>query len=73
MRTLEEKMLAVAAWRSSELSQNEYCKTLGLKRTTFANWVSRNKRKKVASNFVRVTVPAVMSSKVIERLSPQTG
>lgn len=70
MRTLEEKMLAVEAWRSSGLSQNEYCKTLGLRRTTFANWVSRNKHKKVASNFVRVTVPAVMSSKVVEVVFP---
>ena len=29
MRTSEEKMLAVEAWRTSGLSQNEYCKTLG--------------------------------------------
>ncbi|WP_316824773.1 IS66 family insertion sequence element accessory protein TnpA [Pedobacter miscanthi] len=57
MRTSEEKMLAVEAWRTSGLSQNEYCKTLEVKRITFANWVSRNKRKKAAPNFVRVTHP----------------
>lgn len=70
MRTSEEKMLAVEAWRTSGLSQNEYCKTLGVKRTTFANWVSRNKRKKAVSNFIRVTVPPVISPSVIEVVYP---
>lgn len=39
MSTSEEKMLSIEAWRSSGLSQNKYCKALGIKRTTFANWV----------------------------------
>jgi len=70
MRTSEEKMLAVEAWRTSGLSQNEYCKTLGVKRTTFANWVSRNKRKKAVPNFVRVTLPPVALSTAIEVVYP---
>ena len=70
MRTSEEKMLAVEAWRTSVLSQNEYCKTLGVKRTTFANWVSRNKRKKAVSNFVRVTIPPVTISTAVEVVYP---
>ena len=63
-------MLAVEAWRTSGLSQNEYCKTLGVKRTTFANWVSRNKRKKAVSNFVRVTIPPVTISTAVEVVYP---
>jgi hypothetical protein len=70
MRTSEEKMLAVEAWRTSGLSQNEYCKTLGVKRTTFANWVSRNKRKKAVPNFVRVTIPPVTISTALEVVYP---
>ncbi|MCX2476710.1 IS66 family insertion sequence element accessory protein TnpB [Pedobacter sp. MC2016-05] len=70
MRTSEEKMLAVEAWRTSGLSQNEYCKTLGVKRTTFANWVSRNRRKKAVPNFVRVTIPPVTISTAVEVVYP---
>ena len=62
MKTSDEKMLVVEAWRTSGISQNEYCKTLGVKRTTFANWVSRNKRKKAVLNFVRVALPPVVLS-----------
>lgn len=70
MSTSEEKMLAVEAWRTSGLSQSEYCKTLGVKRTTFANWVSRNKRNESASNFIKVTVSPVISPSVIEVIYP---
>lgn len=70
MRTSEEKMLAVEAWRTSGLSQNEYCKTLRVQRTTFANWVSRNKRKKAVPNFVRIAIPPVTISTVVEVVYP---
>ncbi|UKT65959.1 IS66 family insertion sequence element accessory protein TnpA [Pedobacter mucosus] len=70
MRISEEKMLAVEAWRTSGLSQNEYCKTLGVKLTTFANWVSRNRRKKAIFNFVRVTIPPVTISTALEIVYP---
>lgn len=63
-------MLAVEAWLTSGLSQNEYCKTFGVKRTTFANWVSRNKRKKAVSNFARVTISPVTISTAVEVVYP---
>ena len=70
MKTSEEKMLAVEAWLKSGITQQEYCKTLGVKRTTFANWVSRNKRKKAVSNFLRVTIPPVTISTTVEVVYP---
>ena len=70
MKTTEEKMLAVEAWRVSGITQQEYCKTLGVKRTTFANWVSRNKRKKAVSNFVRVTATPVIIPTLIDIVYP---
>ncbi|TCC95397.1 hypothetical protein EZ449_21925, partial [Pedobacter frigidisoli] len=70
MKTSEEKMLAVEAWRVSGMTQQEYCKTLGVKRTTFANWVSRNKRKRAVSNFVRVTATTVITPTLIDVVYP---
>lgn len=69
MRTSEEKMLAVEAWLASGLTQREYCKTLGVKRTTFANWVGRNKRQKT-SGFVTLISPAMALQSIIEVVYP---
>ena len=70
MKTSEEKMLAAEAWHTSGLSQQEYCRTLGVKRTTFANWVSRNKRNKVVSNFVRISSTPVVSPALVDVIYP---
>mgnify|MGYP003521177764 CR=1 FL=1 len=69
MRTSEERMLAVEAWFTSGLTQNEYCKTLGVKRTTFANWVGDKQRQKV-SGFVRLAAPEVAFPSLIEVIYP---
>lgn len=70
MKTSEEKKLAVEAWLTSGITLQELCKTLGVKRTTFANWVSRNKRKKAVSNFIRVPATPVIIPKLIDVLYP---
>lgn len=62
-------MLSVETWRASGLTQNEYCMALGVKRTTFANWVGRNKRQKT-SGFVTLVPPAMVSQSIIEVVYP---
>jgi len=69
MKTREEKILAVEAWRASGLTQQDYCKTLGVKRTTFANWVGRNKREK-GSGFVTIVSPVMVAPSFIEVIYP---
>jgi predicted DNA-binding protein (UPF0251 family) len=45
MKKAEQMHLTVQHWKESGLTQKAYCEKIGIKRTTFANWVNRSKEK----------------------------
>lgn len=53
----------------SGLTQKIYCESLGIKRSTFANWVKRSKEK-ANMGFVSITPPPSGYSEAIEILYP---
>lgn len=48
----------VAAWKSSGLSQREYCERSGVSRSTLAYWSSRVNAEKISSGFVEIEDPS---------------
>ncbi len=60
---------AVQQWRESGLTQKAYCEKLGIKRTTFANWVKRSKAKP-GIGFIAITPPAQPTPGGIELIYP---
>ena len=61
----------VQQWKESGLTQISYSEKIGVKRSTFANWVSRSKER-TATGFVAITSsPApVLVSQSIEIMYP---
>lgn len=45
--------IAVQQWKESGLTQKVYCQNIGVKRSTFANWVKRSNEKSV-SGFIAI-------------------
>jgi len=56
MNKAEEKRQLVQRWRESGLTQKVYCQQMGIKQTTFTNWVKRCKAKP-ATAFIAVAPP----------------
>lgn len=69
MRKAEEMRHLVQQWQESGLTQKVYCEKIGIKRTTFANWVKRSKEKP-GQGFVAVTPPCQAVSEGIEIIYP---
>jgi hypothetical protein len=69
MKKAEEIYLAVQQWKASGLSQTAYCEKIGIKRSTFANWVGRSKEKP-ASGFIAVVPPSEPVSEGMEIIYP---
>lgn len=69
MNKAEEKRQLVHQWRASGLTQKVYCEKMGIKQTTFTNWVKRCKEKP-ASAFIPVTPPVDHFSEGIELIYP---
>ncbi len=61
--------LSVQQWKESGLTQKAYCEKIGIKRTTFANWVGRSKEKP-ANGFITITPPIEPISDSIEIIYP---
>ncbi len=61
--------LAVQQWKESGLTQKAYCEKVGVKRTTFANWVGRTKEKP-EKGFLALTPPRGPVSEDIELSYP---
>lgn len=71
MRTKEEMYVLVDEWLSSEQTQREYCKEVGIKPSTFSYWVSKRKESSTASlGFIKVDTRSSLSSAVIEICYP---
>ncbi len=61
--------LAVQQWKESGLTQKAYCEKIGVKRTTFANWVGRITEKK-QTGFVAIAPTIGSSPQNIELIYP---
>lgn len=59
----------VQQWKESELTQKVFCEKIGVKRTTFANWVKRSKVKP-GQGFVAIVPPIKPISESIEVIYP---
>jgi transposase-like protein len=69
MKKAEQMRQAVQQWKESGLTQKAYCEKIGVKRTTFANWVGRSKEK-AAGGFIAVTPQVKPVSESIELIYP---
>lgn len=69
MKKAEERHLAVQQWKESGLTQKVYCERIGVKRTTFANWVGRIKKKE-QTRFIAITPALELASSSIELIYP---
>ncbi len=59
----------VQQWKESGLTQSVFCEKIGIKRTTFANWVKRSKEK-TGERFVAITPPTRPVLESIELIYP---
>ena len=59
----------VEQWKESGLTQKVFCEKIGIKRTTFANWVKRSKEKP-GQGFAAITPPIKPASESIELIYP---
>jgi len=64
-----EEIESVQQWQSSGQTQKAYCQTIGIKRSTFANWVARSKEKP-KSGFLAITPPTQPVPENIELVYP---
>ena len=69
MKKSEQMYHAVQQWKESGLTQKAYCETIGVKRTTFANWVGRSKEKE-RSGFIALKPIADPIPESIEVIYP---
>jgi hypothetical protein len=69
MKKAEEMRIAVQQWKESGLTQKVYCDKIGVKRTTFANWVKRSKEKP-EHRFIVIPPPIEPASEAIEIIYP---
>ena len=61
--------LAVQQWKESGLTQQAYCEQVGLKRSTFANWV-RHSKESPENGFISLTPPMEPGSAALEIIYP---
>lgn len=59
----------VQQWKESGLTQKVFCEKIGIKRTTFANWVKRSKEN-TRQGFVAITPPIKPVAESIEVIYP---
>ena len=64
-----EQEAHVQQWKESGLTQKSYCEKLGVKRTTFANWASRNKEKP-KTGFIAISPVVAADLNGIELIYP---
>ncbi len=69
MKKAEQMRQLVRQWKESGLTQKVYCEKIGIKRTTFANWVKRS-HDKTGQGFVAITPPTRPVSESIELIYP---
>jgi transposase-like protein len=69
MKKSEQMLQSVQQWKESGLTQKDYCQMIGVKRTTFANWVRRS-REKAGSGFLAISPPSRPVSQSIEVVYP---
>jgi predicted DNA-binding protein (UPF0251 family) len=69
MKKVAEMRQAVQQWKESGLTQKVYCEKIGVKRTTFANWVARSKEK-ASAGFISVKPQVKPISESIEVIYP---
>ena len=69
MKKAEQMHLVVQQWKESGLTQKVYCEMIGVKRTTFANWVKRSKGQP-GKGFIAITPPTEPVSESIEIIYP---
>jgi hypothetical protein len=69
MKKAEQMYQAVQQWKESGLTQKAYYEKIGVKRTTFANWVGRSKEKE-RSGFIALKPVAGAISESIEVIYP---
>lgn len=60
---------AVQQWKESGLTQKAYCQTIGVRRTTFANWVRRNKEVD-RGGFVKIVPKEEPGAQAVEVIYP---
>ena len=65
-----EQMISVQQWKESGLTQQVFCETIGVKRTTFANWVKRSKEKNPQGGFLALRPPIEPGSAAFEIIFP---
>jgi transposase-like protein len=64
-----EQVQQVRQWKESGLTQNVYCQKIGVKRSTFANWVKRSKERS-EPGFIALTPAMKPVSETIELTYP---
>lgn len=69
MKKAEQMRLAVQQWKESGLAQHHYCEKIGVKRSTFANWVKRSKEKP-ESGFIALRPSIELGSQALEIIYP---
>jgi len=69
MKKVEQMRQLVQQWKESGLTQKVFCEKIGIKRTTFANWIKRSKETPRVG-FVAVTPPIKPVSESIEVIYP---
>jgi len=70
MKKAEQMRLAVQQWKESGFTQQVYCETIGVKRSTFANWVKRSKEKNPQGGFLTLNPPIEPGLEVLEIIYP---
>lgn len=69
MKKAEQMRQLVQQWKESGLTQKAFCEKIGIKRTTFANWVNRSKETP-RGGFVALTPVIKPESERIEVIYP---
>ncbi len=69
MKKAEQIHILVQQWKESGLTQKVYCEKIGIKRTTFANWVKRSKEK-TDQGFIAISPAVDPVSERIEIIYP---
>jgi DNA-binding XRE family transcriptional regulator len=64
-----EQLHHVQQWKESGLTQRTYCEKIGVKRTTFANWVARS-REETTNGFLAIAPLVEPISESIEIIYP---
>lgn len=69
MKKAEQMRPAVQQWKASGLTQKAYCEKIGIKRSTFANWVKRSKEQS-GNGFMAIAPPVEPAPEPAELIYP---